>query len=144
MPTYHSPPPRVLLVEDDHTHREFISTILESCGCHVTIAYNGKDALARIMAMPYNMILMDVEMPEMNGLETARVLRDLMRHGEIEHAPIIAITARREPEMEKYCREAGMVDFIPKDIWRPKWEPLIREKLLHWVNGKELVEGKQA
>lgn len=144
MQTHHFPPPRILLVEDDRTHREFISNILESAGCHVTIAYNGKDALARIMAMPYNMILMDVEMPEMNGLETARVLRDLMRHGEVEHAPIIAITARREPEMERLCREAGMVDFIPKDIWRPKWEPVIRDKLLHWVDIKEDLEGRQA
>lgn len=123
----------VLLVEDDRTHREFIANILEAIGCCVTIAYDGKDALSFVARHTYDLILMDVEMPQMNGLDSARRIRDMVRHGDIHDVPIIAITARREEEMEIACRDAGMVDFIPKDIWRPKWEPLIIRTLTRWL-----------
>lgn len=140
----HFSPYQVLLVEDDRTHRELITAILERAGCHVTIARNGKDALRRIMSMPYNVILMDVEMPELNGLETTRILCDLMRQGDLERTPVIAMTSRRDPAIEQCCREAGMVDFIPKDLWRPKWEPFIRDTILRWAAPQADMESRQA
>ena len=123
----------VLLVEDDRTHREFICGILESIGCQVTIAYDGKDALSFVARQSFDLILMDVEMPHMNGLDSARRIREMMRHGDVQQTPIIAITARHEEAMEKACRDVGMVDFIPKDIWRPKWEPMIIKTLTRWL-----------
>jgi len=123
----------VLLVEDDRTHREFVSRILEKIGCDVTIAYDGKDALFMVREQPFDLILMDLEMPKMNGLEAARQIRDMQRHRETEPAPIIAISSDPEPDIRKECTEAGMVDFIPKSIWRPEWEPSIRAKLGPWI-----------
>ena len=123
----------VLLVDDDRTHREFVAEILERLGCKVVIAYNGKDALSLVTRHRFDLIVMDVEMPEMDGLSAARRIRELRRHGEVADVPIIALTAHREPEMEKACLDAGMVAFLPKDIWKPRWEPEIRRTLMRWV-----------
>ncbi len=124
----------VLLVEDDRTHRDFIAQILENIGCKVIIAFNGSDALSFIKRHRYDVILMDVEMPEMDGIEAARAIREMKRRGDIaDEVPIIAITANHDPETERACIDAGMVGLIPKHVWKPKWEPSIREKMLQWL-----------
>lgn len=124
---------RVLLVEDNRTHREFVSRILEKIGCDVTIAYDGKDALHMVREEPFDIVLMDIEMPKMNGIEAARQMRDMRRHHDIEPIPIIAISSDPQPDVREECLDAGMVDFIPKSIWRPEWEPSIRAKLKPWL-----------
>lgn len=124
----------ILLVEDDRVHREFVSRILERIGCEVTIAYDGKDALNMLREQSFDLILMDIEMPKMNGIEAAREIREMRRHRDIQPTPIIAISADPEPGMRKECLDVGMVDFIPKSIWRPEWEPNIRMKLSPWLD----------
>ncbi len=123
----------ILLVEDDRTHREFVSAILEKIGCRVTVAYDGEDALRLAMQFDFDAILMDIEMPIMNGIEAAKRLRDMKRHHDIDDVPIIAISAEPEGDARSACVDAGMVDFIPKHMWKPKWEPNIREKLGRWL-----------
>lgn len=136
MPTASNKRHSVLLVEDDRTHREFVSRILEKLGCDVSIAYDGKDALHMVMEQPFDLILMDIEMPKMNGIEAARRLRDMRRHHDIQPVPIIAISSDPEPQAREECLDAGMVDFIPKSIWRPEWEPKIKAKLDPWLRSE--------
>ncbi len=129
---------RILLVEDDRAHREFVANILENIGYKVMIAFNGKDALPFVIEHKFDIILMDLEMPEMNGIAAARAIRELKRHGEIEDIPIIAITANHDEETEKKCIDAGMVGLIPKHIWKPKWEGSIKEKLQEVLDQRDL------
>lgn len=131
---------RILLVEDDRVHREFVSRILGKFGCEVSVAYDGEDALRLVRTYPFHLILMDLEMPLMNGIEAARRLRDMKRHHDIGDIPIVAISATRDDIMKDACLEAGMVDFIPKSMWRPYWEPSIVEKLTHWLPSGESGE----
>ncbi len=124
----------ILLVEDDRAHREFVANILENIGYEVTIAFNGKDALPIITQNKFDIILMDLEMPEMNGIQASRKIRDLKKSGDIPDTPIIAITANHDEETEELCLGAGMVGLIPKHIWKPKWENSIKEKLQEVLN----------
>lgn len=124
----------VLLVEDDRTHRDFISQILENMGCRVTVAHNGEEALALALNRKFDLVLMDVMMPRMGGIDAARRLRDMIRHGDIKHVPVIAITATHDETIQRECLEAGMVDVISKEIWKPKWEPAIRDALMKWIH----------
>lgn len=136
---------QILLVEDDRVHREFVSRILGKFGCVVSVAYDGEDALRLVRVYPFHLILMDIEMPHMNGIEAARVLRDMKRHHDIPDVPIVAISATRDDMTKEACVEAGMVDFIPKSMWRPYWEPTIVEKLTHWLpSGEDMPAGTQA
>ncbi len=125
---------QILLVEDDRAHREFVANILENIGYEVMIAFNGKDALPLIKQHKFDIILMDLEMPEMNGIQAARKIRDLKKQEEIPNIPIIAITANHDAETEEMCLGAGMVGLIPKHIWKPKWESSIKEKLQEVLN----------
>ncbi|MBI1274334.1 MAG: response regulator [Alphaproteobacteria bacterium] len=127
---------QILVVEDDRLHREFIAQILDNIGHSVTIAYDGSDALELAKQYDFDLILMDIEMPGIDGIETARRLRDMKRHREIAETPIIAISVEPDDARRAACLDAGMVDFIPKSIWKPKWEPDIREKIDAWLQNK--------
>ena len=125
----------ILLVEDDRSHREFVANILEGIGCKVMIAFNGKDALSLIERNnKFDIILMDIEMPEMDGLEASRRIREMKRHGDMpDDTPIVAITSNSTEDIEKTCLDAGMAGMIPKHLWKPKWEPSIKEKLQEFI-----------
>jgi signal transduction histidine kinase/CheY-like chemotaxis protein len=104
-----------LLVEDNLVNQKVASRLLEKNGCSVFIASNGKQALARYAEQPFDLIFMDLQMPEMNGFETARAIR-LLEEENGAHTPIIALTANAMPSDRKLCLEAGMDDYLSKPI----------------------------
>lgn len=108
-PAVHSP--RILLVEDNHMNIIVTSKLLERWNVNVTVAENGKLGLEAVQQGTFDLILMDLQMPIMNGLEAARAIRALP-HG--AHIPIIALTAEVLEEAEIEARAAGMQDFITK------------------------------
>jgi len=117
---------RILVAEDDPVNQMVIEAILEDAGMAVDIVENGKKAVERIAAADYDLVLMDMQMPEMDGLTATRVIR---RMHDKAHLPIIAVTANAFDEDRERCLEAGMVDFIAKP-----YEPnLVFEKLLRWL-----------
>jgi CheY-like chemotaxis protein len=109
------PPKRVLLVEDNRVNQRVALRMLERRGFHVTIAGTGIEAVRLAAAERFDAILMDVQMPEMNGLDATRAIRALPRP-ESSGVPIIAMTAHAMAGDRERCLEAGMDDYLTKPI----------------------------
>jgi signal transduction histidine kinase/CheY-like chemotaxis protein len=103
---------RILLAEDNATNRLVALSMLESVGLRADIAVDGAAALNAARAKPYDLILMDIHMPEMDGLAAARAIRAL--GGINAQVPIVAVTANAFQSHADECRDAGMNDFLSK------------------------------
>ena len=101
---------RILLVEDNVLNQKLTSAVLKSRKCNVTIANNGSEALALLGKHQFDMIIMDIQMPVMNGYETSHHIRRIMQLT----TPIIAMTAHVLPGEKAKCLKAGMNDYLPK------------------------------
>ncbi len=124
----------VLLVEDNIINQKVGVKILEKKGLHVDVAENGKKATEMVLKKQYNLILMDLQMPEMNGFEATRAIRTKMGP-ELAKTPIIAITAAALQGEYEQCMAAGMNDYIlkpfePKDLF-DKMEYLVNLTPIH-------------
>ncbi len=106
---------RILLVEDNDVNSRLATRMLTRLGYQVDAVLNGREAIRALQRHPYSIVLMDLNMPEMDGLAATRWI--LSNPGEVLVVPtIIALTANTLPEDRKRCEESGMVDFIAKPI----------------------------
>lgn len=103
----------ILVAEDNLMNQRLITKVLETWGCRFEIAHNGSEAVQRSQAKKYDLILMDVNMPEMDGVEAARVIRTNLQNPN-QSTPIIALTAAALLEEKKRALEAGMNDFLTR------------------------------
>jgi CheY-like chemotaxis protein len=103
---------RILLAEDNLTNRALALAILQRRGHEVIVAGNGREALSQLDRHEVDLILMDVQMPEMGGIEATRLIR--ARGG--RHLPIVAMTAHAMKGDREKCLEAGMDHYISKPI----------------------------
>jgi PAS domain S-box-containing protein len=108
-------PARVLLAEDNPVNQELIKRLLEKWGHSATVAHNGNEALALFDDEKFDCVLMDLQMPEINGFEATAVIRE-RELGTGKHIPIIALTAHALKGDRERCIEAGMDDYISKPI----------------------------
>jgi two-component system, sensor histidine kinase and response regulator len=108
-------PRTILLVEDVAVNQMLAQRILEKAGHKVVVADNGREGVAMLAAQQFDVVLMDVQMPEMDGFEAARAIRTLER-GSGAHIPIIAMTAYAMTGDRERCLEAGMDGYISKPI----------------------------
>ncbi|MFO1349943.1 MAG: EAL domain-containing protein [Gammaproteobacteria bacterium] len=117
----------ILVVEDNRANQIITVGMLERLGCKVTVAADGKQALEALQHDTYDMVLMDCQMPGLDGYEVTRRIRKLEAH--YAHLPIIAITAHSQEGDSEQCFAAGMNDYLPKPF---KLE-MLREKLQRWL-----------
>ena len=130
---------RILLVEDNPINQEVARDILDSAGLSADLAENGREALSMVQAQRYDLILMDMQMPVMDGIEATQAIRRLPAYAE---TPILAMTANAFGEDRQRCLDAGMNDFIAKPV-KPlvlyealrRWLPLSKPKPAAAVTG---------
>ncbi|MGA2598869.1 MAG: response regulator [Bryobacteraceae bacterium] len=105
---------RVLVAEDNPVNQKLTTLLLEKLGFRADVAGNGREAVNMFDMLPYDLILMDCQMPDMNGYEAAREIR--RREISDERVAIIALTAETLAGCRERCLEAGMDDYIPKPL----------------------------
>jgi CheY-like chemotaxis protein len=106
---------KVLLAEDNRVNQLLVVRLLQARGHHVVVVGDGQAALNAMEEQRFDLILMDIQMPEMDGLEATRILRERERKG-LRSAPIIAMTAHAMKGDRDKCIEAGMTGYISKPI----------------------------
>ena len=117
---------RLLLVEDEPINREVALDVLGECFQNVDIACDGVDAVELAARQPYDLILMDIQMPHLDGLQATRQIRALPSHAQ---TPIVAMTANAFAEDRAQCMAAGMNDFLSKPVEPEK----LFETVLRWL-----------
>ena len=106
--------PRVLIVEDNPINQRVVEAMLQRLGCRTRIASTGVEALSAIEEADYDLVLMDCQMPEMDGLETTRRIRSMERGK--KHTRVVALTANAMPEDRDRCYAAGMDGYLSKPV----------------------------
>jgi CheY-like chemotaxis protein len=116
---------RVLIAEDNQINQLVLEKMLTLVGHKVESVDNGADALAALGEVPYDVVLMDCQMPVMDGYEATRQLRS--REGEGRRTVVIAVTANAFQEDVDKCRECGMDDYLPKPIRKEDLYAMLRK-----------------
>ena len=131
---------RILLAEDNLTNQQVALGILRKLGLHADTVADGSEAIRSLETHPYDLVLMDVQMPEMDGFEATRLVRDpgsaVLNHG----IPIIAMTAHAMQGDKERCLAAGMDDYVTKPI-SPQ---TLAEALDRWLPREETVSVARA
>ena len=113
---------RILLVEDNPVNQLVAKGMLSKLGCDVVVASHGGEALSRLEQSTFDLVLMDCNMPVMDGYEASRQIRQRVRWSKL---PIVALTANAMPEERERCRSAGMNDYLAKPFRREELAALI-------------------
>lgn len=127
-------PLKVLVAEDDAVNRMVVSKMLGAFDVELRVVADGVEAVEAVSEGDYDIVLMDVRMPEMDGLAATRAIR--AEGGRFGALPIIALTANAFPEDVKICREVGMSDFLAK----PLRKPALAAALLRALDGYVMTE----
>ena len=106
---------RVLVAEDNKVNQTLVMRLLEKLGCQVTVVENGKQALAALSENEFDIILMDVEMPEMDGMSATMEIRRREQDSK-QHTPIVAVTAHAIVGDHERCLACGMDDYLSKPL----------------------------
>ncbi|MFA8436647.1 MAG: response regulator [Marinifilaceae bacterium] len=123
---------RVLLVEDNKINQILAKKLITDWGFQYDWAENGKQAIEKVKKGPYDLILMDLQMPEMDGYQATEVLRNQMQCT----LPVVALTANAQREEKDCCLEKGFNDFITK----PFKSKELFEKITFWINKTSTIE----
>ena len=110
-----SRPLRILLAEDEEVSQELLGCVLKGRGHEVTIADNGHEAVIAVQRQPFDLVLMDVQMPEMDGYEATATIR-AWEAVTGRRLPIIAMTAAAQPGDRARCLAAGMSEYVTKPV----------------------------
>jgi CheY-like chemotaxis protein len=120
---------RVLVAEDNPVNQMVVVRMLELCGVDVDVANNGVEALEKLQTTKYHLVLMDCAMPEMDGFEATKRLRQLVNSVSPTSVPVVAVTANAMAGDRERCINAGMDDYLAKPISRAE----LADKLRYWL-----------
>lgn len=125
-------PPRILLAEDNLVNQKVTLGILNKLGCQTDVVDNGQKAVQALEMATYDLVLMDVQMPELDGFQATRFIRDTSSNVRDHEVPIIAMTAHAMKGDREKCLEAGMDDYVSKPVSPGELAETIRE----WLSAK--------
>ncbi len=130
---------RILVAEDNPTNQEIAIAILEGAGITAEIAKNGKEAVEAVMTKKFDAVLMDIQMPEMDGFDATRLIRKEKKFASL---PIVAMTAHAMKGDEERCLEAGMNGYVSKPINQDRlfhtlWKSINPEKMPYQIETLE-------
>ena len=117
---------KILLAEDNDINRMIAAIVLKSNGYHITEVLDGKEAVTQLSMQPFDLVLMDMQMPFMDGLEATRIIRKHIN----KKVPIIALTANEIKHEKDRCVQAGMNDFLMKPFDEKDLVSIIKK----WIN----------
>jgi len=124
---------RILIAEDNSTNRIVALGMLKNLGLRADAVADGAEAVSALGSIPYDLVLMDMRMPVMDGIAAARQIRDPRSAVLNHHIPIIALTANAMQSDRENCLAAGMNDFVPKPIVKAE----LRDALSKWLRTDE-------
>lgn len=110
------PPISMLIADDSESNQELLSLYFQKTNCMIDFAANGQEAVDKFIANHYDLILMDILMPVMDGLDATRAIRSHEETHGLEPVPVIAVTANAFDVDKERSLEAGCTDFLPKPI----------------------------
>jgi signal transduction histidine kinase/ActR/RegA family two-component response regulator len=119
---------KILVAEDNLVNQKMMQRLLQRCGCSVDLAENGAEAVERAMFGQYDVILMDVHMPVMDGVESTIEIRRKEREWSRRRTPIIAVTADVMEERRRKFLEVGMDGFVPKPVRLATLLPVLEQR----------------
>lgn len=144
---------RVLLAEDNRINQLYVTELVKQLGCQCDTVLNGQEAIDAVLSNHYDLVLMDCQMPELDGLEATRQIRELEKQGLLKNKiPIIALTANAIKGDRERCLEAGMNEYLSKPVQRDQITTVMEQFLkhnqsedleLHSVQGKSEEETHQ-
>ncbi len=124
---------RILLAEDNVINQKVAVGILTRLGMSIDVAGNGKEAIQKLESHPYDLILMDVQMPVMDGIVATKIIRGSTSAAFDSHIPIIAMTAHAQASFRDECIAAGMNDYLSKPV-NPE---ALKETILRWLPARK-------
>jgi signal transduction histidine kinase/CheY-like chemotaxis protein len=127
---------RILLAEDNLTNQQVALGLLGKLGFHADVVANGRAAVAALRSTPYDLVLMDVQMPEMDGFEATHQVRSAEGRALNPKIPIVAMTAHAMAGDREQCLKAGMDDYITKPVTPAVLSSLLRK----WLTEPQVVE----
>jgi CheY-like chemotaxis protein len=133
-----------LVVEDDPVLQILTPRMLHTLGYTSRVATNGADAIDACRAQAPDVVLMDVQMPTMDGLEATRRLRDLQRCGELPTFPIIVLSAHHSPAERTACFEAGVDGFVTKPLMIAKLATEIHRVMTRRPDVRNAAMGRES
>jgi len=121
---------KALLVEDNRVNRAMAEQMLQDLGCEVAIAEDGAKAVEEIQGKVFDLVFMDCQMPNMDGYEATRIIKEHMEKGVVSLCPIIAFTANALKGDREKCFAAGMNDYMTKPVRQEE----IKQMLAKWLH----------
>jgi CheY-like chemotaxis protein len=122
---------RCLVAEDNPTNQKLALKMLEKLGHQVDVVENGELAVKALESVAYDLVFMDMQMPEMDGIRATQIIRDVSSKVLNREIPIIAMTANALTGDREQCLEAGMNDYLSKPIQKS----LLEQALVKWGRG---------
>ena len=116
----------ILLAEDNPVNQKVALRVLKHLGYQADVVNNGREAIAAIESKSYDLILMDIQMPEMSGLEATEYIREREVASQLAPVAIVAITANASHDDQFTCSDAGMNDYISKPIQIDKLKDILQ------------------